>query len=356
MVPSEPIVIARAPLTIGLAAYEAPVPKGGHPHRQVVHLAIRYFTYTIVTHGLDEGIQIIWAGCPTYLCPECKERLRSDFETALTWAISQKFSTQAGLKVFLAPQMPLAGSLSVVGSLCVSMIKALALCSGVDLEHHEVAEFACQIESEMLGTSFPSQEAYAAAYGGLTCIDAEAGRVAVESLQLSPTVWRSLERSLMLFQLTDLPLLSASSPSRSSALMVSETRSETDHGMNRIPGIRAALESGDLPALGQLLSHSWQIAPSTDQGDLAAQLLHGYQVATAHGALGGQGIAANHGSFLALLCREEAQAAVTESLAPLGMARWPLRLASGGVEILEAMPRTRSPLLSPRGLLSPFVA
>jgi D-glycero-alpha-D-manno-heptose-7-phosphate kinase len=273
-------------------------------------------------------------------------------------AISQKFNVRNGLKIFLAPQVPLGEGLGLTGSLAVSMIKALALCAGIDLEPQEVAEFACQVADSARTASPLKADPFASAYGGLNAIETKASQPIVKSIHLASDTREALEKSLMLFRIDSIDPSSVSSPARRrlspyKAQLDYESDGHGSNGGEEVPDVDvvAALQHGDLVAFGHSLHRSWLEDPCgrIDRGHV---LLDYYRIAREVGALGGRGeVASGHG-FLVLCCREEDQGRVTDALVALGMKRWPLRLASEGVEVLEAIPRAWSKLTSTTSLLS----
>lgn len=345
----EPIVIARAPLSITLGEYElGSLDRSRRCRQLVIRAAINYYAYTIVSSGPGDGVHIIWAGYPSLPGQLQKEGVVSKGEFALPEAISRQFNMRDGLMVFLAPQVPWGGGLGLSGSLAVSMIKALAFCSGVDLDPEEVAELACQITSELLELPAATADPYAAAYGGLNSIEFGSKRVSVEPLHLSTVTQQLLEKSLMLFRANGRHPSTPPSSARKLRAPIRETPDDytVQRSNERAERLRTALEQGDLPGLGELLHRSWIDECRRPGRDSDALVDKCYWTAREHGALGGRGETATAQGTLALCCPEENQPGVTEALTALGMHRWPLRLEPGGVEILEAMPRTWSRMAS----------
>jgi D-glycero-alpha-D-manno-heptose-7-phosphate kinase len=350
----EPIVIARAPLSITLGDQEIHARGRQTACRQVIRAAINYYAYTIVTSGPHHGVQIIWAGSPSYRCRQCGEQLGSEMELSLPEAISKRFNIRDGLTVFLAPQAPLSGGLGLSGSLSVSMIKALAFCAGLDLDPREVAELACQIEIESLKASAINGDPYAAAYGGITSVKLCPRQTTVESLTLSSETLQALERSLLLYHINGAYLTAPSKVCEGLNMWLGEIPAELYDRRSRpwVVDICRELKKGNLLAFGQMLHYAWLDAhQAVDQGRID-RLTHYYGIARANGALGGCGEAGVGHSFLTLYCDEEHQPGVAEALAAVQMHRWPIKLVSDGVEVLEAMPRTWSKLMTGTSLIS----
>ena len=340
----EPIVIARAPLSINLANHEeGPPDRLGQRQRQVIQAAINYYTYTIITNGPGHTAQIIWSGCPACTSGHCRCAPESAVELNLPHTISQKLKIRGGLTVFLAPQLPIGSGLGLSGSLCVSMIKALAFCSGVDLEPTEVAELAQEVELDLLECPVASTDSYAAALGGVNLIGLQAHRVSIEAITLSPEMRQGLEKSLMLFRVTDTDAESSlnhcteESEAQPFGTLPKKRFVEEKAAWRR--RVRMALETGDLATFGQVLKEAWTTEPQRLECGPNLLLNQCYHTAREHGALSRLGCPMPGPNFLALFCQQENQPGVTAALADLGADRWPLRLVSQGVEVLEAIPR-----------------
>ena len=348
----EPIVIARAPGHISFGwGSSLPGADAGPDERLTISAAINYYAYTIVSPCHADDVRITVAGCQTlpWYVPD-------DFpwgaELALPKAILRLFGTRGGLSIFLSTQAPLGIGLGLSGSLAVSMIKALAFASGLDLDPQEVADLACYVLAEASGSHRDDARQYAAACGGLTSIDVSHDKVRVDPLRITPDVQQSLEKHLMLFGNLSFWRPSSDAVRDAEVAQVGErfaaVSPESVRGAKR--RVRAALECGDWETLGELLQRGWigQRCPvNAGQDDPFSQSL---AIAMQSGAFGGQGTRVDSG-LLVLLCPEARQSAVTEALTAHGLQRLPLALEPEGVQVLEAVPRPR--LHSIAGLREP---
>jgi D-glycero-alpha-D-manno-heptose-7-phosphate kinase len=309
----------------------------------VVSTTIGYYTYSILTPGPSDGVQIISADYKTLGVRPDNEEGVSEGDLRLPKAITYYFNIRDGLTIFLASQIPPGTGLGSSGSMAVSLIKALAFWCGLDLGPAEVAELACYIEIEKLHLPVGKQDQYAAAFGGLNVITFSREGVTVEPLTMPAEARATLERRLLLF-------FTGISRQSSSVLQRQQQASEAGDRatLRRLGAIKelgqemtVVLERGDLQAFGQLLHHSWLEKRQVTEGVTNPFLDECYQTARDQGAVGGKITGAGGGGFLLLYCPEECQAAVTTALQNAGLRRWPLTLEANGVTVMQTIPWQR---------------
>jgi D-glycero-alpha-D-manno-heptose-7-phosphate kinase len=340
------VLITRAPVRISFGGGGTDLPAYYEQHGgMVVSTTISYYTYVILTPGWSDEIQIISADyramCEWSTC----EDLIWDGDLYLPKAIAHYFNISGGLTIFLASQIPPGTGLGSSSSVAVTMIKALAFWCGLDLGPAEVAELACHIEIDKMRMPIGKQDQYAAAFGGLNCIQFNQDGVTVEPLRVSAETRHSLEQGLMLF-------FTGSSRQSSTILRHQEQASRegeqaTIARLDEIKDlgvqIRNALERGDLEVFGELLHRSWMNKRELTQGITNPFLDECYQAARDNGALGGKVTGAGGGGFMMLYCPQEQQQAVTDALTALGLQRRSFELDTDGVQVMEASPRPPVP-------------
>jgi D-glycero-alpha-D-manno-heptose-7-phosphate kinase len=218
-----------------------------------------------------------------------------------------------GVELATMADIPSRGSgLGSSSTVTVALLHAMWIYQGVLPTRSDLAEGACWVELERLGRPIGKQDQYAAAYGGLRLITFRGGAVTVESAGVDRGVMRRLSERLLLFH---------TGVDRQSAEVLTEQR---EHIEERRPWLRqlrdlalhgqAALQSGDLDALGGLLHEGWLL-----KRDLASRVTNGhiddlYTTARRAGAIGGKICGAGGGGFMVLYCVPERQAAVRAAL------------------------------------------
>lgn len=148
------------------------------------------------------------------------------------------------------------------GAYAACSVKAVALLAGRDLSPGELADAACSIELDDLGRTVGKQDQYAAAHGGLNALSFEHdGTVGVRRIELGKGVREALRERFLLF---------FSGQARSAADILSGQVERTLGGDSALErnllrtgelahGSCAALEAGDLDALGELMNEQWAL-------------------------------------------------------------------------------------------------
>ncbi|MBL7199400.1 MAG: hypothetical protein ISS56_04570 [Anaerolineae bacterium] len=332
------MLISRAPLRINLGGEGVSTAAHGEPPvRTAVSAAISYYVHTILTPNRLDGVQILYEDHYSFLC-SADDRARGT-KTGLPFpeAVAHRLNVRSGLTVFVASQVPPGPGLGLRGSVTVSMVKALAFSSGLDLAPREVAALGCSITSQETELPVSALDQYATAVGGLNSITLSKGSVVVEPLDMSDDVRESLAQRLLLF----CPDRRLSAPDAACGPVppAQQATSSLSPGGARaiqkaIRGIRTALERGRLGEFGELLHLCWEERCRLPGAAPDPHLVRCYRAARDSGALAGT--AESH--CLLVYCPETRREATTETLRGLGMQRWPFTFDDKGVQVLEAVP------------------
>jgi D-glycero-alpha-D-manno-heptose-7-phosphate kinase len=197
--------------------------------------------------------------------------------------------------------IPAGTGLGSSGSFTTALLKALHAHKRSLVHPADLAAQACQVELERLKEPIGKQDQYIAAYGGITCFKfLENGKVEAWPLKLSKETRDNLEDNLLLF-------FTGYSRSASAILKEQDQKSKSDDkGMiENLHFVKAlglqsqrALESGDLPEFARLMDIHWQRKKQRSGGMSNPKINEWYDLAMAHGALGGKLIGAGGGGFL----------------------------------------------------------
>jgi D-glycero-alpha-D-manno-heptose-7-phosphate kinase len=216
----------------------------------------------------------------------------------------------SGLEITSMADIPAGTGLGSSGSFTTALLKALHTYKKNLVHPRELAEQACHIEIERLGEPVGKQDQYIAAYGGLTCFQfLPDGQVEAWPLRLSSETLYNLEDNLLLF-------FTGYSRSASSILKEQDDKSrQSDRDMVdnlhfvKDLGYRSkeALESGDLVRFAELMNVHWEHKKKRSGGMSNADINRWYDLARAHGALGGKLIGAGGGGFLMFYAEDKAR-------------------------------------------------
>lgn len=333
------MLIARAPVRISfagggtdLAAYYEQY--GGC----VISTSIDKYFYVFLQPSPDPTLQITSSDYQTFFRHD--SGAEQDFfwegDLSLPRAILHHFGVTRGVSMFLASEIPPGTGLGSSSTVTVAIVKALTTAKGLKPSPREIAELASYIEIQKMGMPIGKQDQYAAAFGGLNRIDFEREQVRVTPLKLGSKTLTQLEQHMMLF-------FTGSTRTASSILSQQKASSEKKdpkvmdalHAVKEMAFVvQAALERGDVAALGEILHESWERKKRFAVNVSNARIDELYQMARSQGASGGKIAGAGGGGFMLLFCAPTFQADVTRVLENAGLKRMNFHFENGGAKVL----------------------
>lgn len=362
------MLIVRAPTRISLGgggtdleAYYAV--KGG----LVVSAAINRYCYVVIQPVENDEIEIVGSNYHNLTIEPSVNSLPWNGGLALPRAAVRHFRLRRGLRICFGSEVPPGTGLGSSSSLAVALVQALSTLVGEAFSRAEVAETASELEINRLGMPIGRQDQYAAAFGGLNAITFTSDGVRVEPVQISTNHRLQLERNLMLFY---------TGTTRHSSEILKHQQRRTAHAVPDVidsldtikalaAEMRAALERGEVDAVGELLDLGWQHKKRLASSITNAFIDECYALARSKGALGGKITGAGGGGFLMFYCPRRAQPAVRAALAGRGLIPMDFRFDQAGAhQLLHALKvdlsglrsnghdsgRTGAPVLATRGL------
>ncbi|MCA9960282.1 MAG: GHMP kinase [Chloroflexota bacterium] len=196
---------------------------------------------------------------------------------------------------------------------------------------NKLAEEACKIERDILGSPIGIQDQYIAAYGGLRFMEFKTnGDIIPHTLTLSPKTQRQLNDNLLLFftgmtRKADRILAEQKENIVDRAYVLDEMKKITYR-------VRNELLEGNVDAIGHLLHESWLL-----KKQLASQISNNtldemYEIAREAGAIGGKIAGAGGGGFMLLYCKNGTQEDVRHALNHLQ--ELPFKLGQDGSKVI----------------------
>lgn len=331
------MLIARAPVRISLAGGGTDLPSYYEKYGGcVVSTAIDKYFYVFLSVSADKDIQITSSDYRTFYRHNSDQPLLWDGDLSLPRAILNHFGISRGVSMFMASEVPPGTGLGSSSAVTVAIIKALATARGMHLSRQELAELACEIEIEKLGTPIGKQDQYPPAFGGLNFITFTSDGVVVEPLRLAAPLRRRLEGNLMLFY---------TGAARNSATILSEQKKSSSRddpavidALHRVKEmafqVKADLERGQIDRIGELMHQNWEQKKRFASGITNPIVDECYALARDNGALGGKLTGAGGGGFLMLYCEPAHQAGVTDALEERGLKRMNFRFEQNGATVL----------------------
>lgn len=229
----------------------------------------------------------------------------------------------AGVHATLMNDFPvgagLGGSSAASAALLVALAEWRGESRGRSMDRAAIAEEGRRIEVEELGVAGGRQDHYAAAFGGALALTFTT-TTAVRRIPLTPRTREELcTRSVLVY----------TGQSRVSGDTITAVLGAWERGDSRVTRalarmrelavtMAAALERGDVDALGELLKEHWthqrSLHPSIPTARIDEIIARGSEA----GALGGKAMGASGGGCVLLLCRRDAVDAVRRAVRPLG--------------------------------------
>ncbi len=307
----------------------------------VLIIAINKYFYTILGNRGDGRIQVIssdlrlfgnWSDLAALSAlPSDKSGLD------IPLAVLKDLGANLAADLFLASEIPPGTGLGSSASVCVNLLKVLTTYLRCPLSKYDLAERAFRITRVGLGRHVGKQDEYAAAFGGVNYIRFNPdGATQVEPLQLDPGILTALQSNLMLF------FTGAAHHSwdiladqEESTRLPSGPAVEALHQVKAAAALmKEALLCGDLEHFGHLLDDAWQAKKRVSQR-ISNQRIDGfYQVARAHGALGGKITGAGGGGFLLLYAEPACQQAVRAALQGEGLQEMAFAFDTQGAQVI----------------------
>jgi len=243
---------------------------------------------------------------------------------------------ERGIEVVSVADIPAGTGLGSSSCYTVGLLNALRTYKMEYVSLAELAEEACRLEIEILGSPIGKQDQYMAAFGGLTVLEIDqGGRVTVRKAQVRDEVIDDLNRNLLLFY-THTTHKANDILSRQSGGVVRGEKEvvENLHHIKEIgQQILEAVEGGNLTEVGLLLDRHWRHKKKISPKISNPRFDEIYELARSAGALGGKISGAGGGGFFSFYV-EEKQAGFKEKMKELGLRPMRYRFDFEGTKVL----------------------
>jgi D-glycero-alpha-D-manno-heptose-7-phosphate kinase len=261
-----------------------------------------------------------------------------DVEHALSRECLRATGFTGGIEISAMSDVPTAGSgLGASSAYTVGLLLALTTLQNRPTPPAELAELACHVEIDMVGSPIGKQDQYATALGGFhQLLFAEDGTVSAQRVEVQAGHRAALNTWAHLF---------FTGRTRHAGAVLRRWQNNPQAGATSLHAIKAAvpagrqaLENGDLAAMARLLDQSWQQKQllSGDAGD--PEFARMYELACKAGALGGKLLGAGNGGFFLFLSPPETQESLLTTLD--GHEPMPFEFIDEGATVTALAPAT----------------
>jgi D-glycero-alpha-D-manno-heptose-7-phosphate kinase len=297
------LIITRSPLRISLGGGGTDLPSYYRKHGGfVLSAAINRYVYITINEAFRPRIIL------KYSKLEDVERWEDIQHPIIREALRMTGVLGPYLEIVSLSDIPAGTGLGSSGSFTTALLRALHTVKRNFVPPHELAEQACHIEIDLLKEPVGKQDQYIAAFGGITCFEfLPDDRVVAEPLKIASETLANLEDSLLLF-------FTGASRSAAEVLRDQDTRTR-DNASDMLQNLhftkqlghesRDALLAGDLRKFAELMHVHWEHKKKRSPGMSSGFIDEMYDLARAHGSLGGKLIGAGGGGFLMLYTEDK---------------------------------------------------
>ena len=300
-----------------------------------INVTINKFIYVVVTPTGDQPTQMSSSSEFANLLGLNRSGAANP-DLAVAQAVLHRFGMSTGVSVFVAMQVPAGTGLGASTASGLALACALGAANKKRMTAKEVAELVATIEVEELNQPNRRQNAYAIAFGGLTCSRFTAESVCSERIEVSRGLWRELEKRLILFY--------TGRPQNWEPIWAEEKKGaernrasviESLHVIKReAEQLLGQLQVGKLDGLGSCLDATWRAKKRLARNVTDAWIDQWYQTALDAGATGGKLCGAGGGGFLLVSCEPGRQDRVSQALEAAGLIRVDFQLEPNGAALL----------------------
>jgi D-glycero-alpha-D-manno-heptose-7-phosphate kinase len=257
----------------------------------VVSTTIDKYTYVTINRNFDHTIRL------KYSTTETVDKVSQIKNNILRSALTV-LNIKNNIEITSMADIPDTGTgLGSSSAFTVAVLHAINAFIGKNVPPHQLAELACHIEINMLGSPIGKQDQYAVAHGGLNFIEfLQNGEVIVNPIVISEKFCRELNNNLLLFY---------TGISRKSGDILSAKRKmnnmEIEENQKQASGLahmlRDAIYSEDLDRFSDLLMEGWEFKKQAGGNVTNRQIDEWYQIALDCGAKSGKLLGAGGGGF-----------------------------------------------------------
>ena len=255
-----------------------------------------------------------------------------DIQHPIAREILRRFLRNGGLDVNSVADVPSGTGMGSSSTYTVGLLRAMYAYHGMAADDDLVAQEACRIEIDVLGSPIGKQDQYAAVFGGLNIIRFHED----DSVSVEPVVLHDpglLEDHMLLFHV-------GKRRDANEVLHDQSKRTTEDHQvyehlceMARLPDEFAeSLRTGDIQNCGRLLDENWRLKQKLSTRIHNDEVDHYYNVAKKCGAIGGKLLGAGGSGFFLVLAPVDTHTTIRSSLQELR--ELPVKLDTVGSTVL----------------------
>ncbi len=343
---------ARVPLRLGLAGGGTDLsPYCDEFGGAVLNTTIDRYAYAFIEPSCDGRVHFIAPDLEVEECFAPEMEALDGGKLSLHAGVAKRMVRAFGggvmrpMRVTSYVDAPPGSGLGSSSALVVALVEAFTALLAAPLGPYDVAHVAFEVERLDLGLAGGKQDQYAATFGGTNFIEFHAGdRVIVNPLRVASSVLNELETSMV--------VCFTGVSRRSEAIIVEQQRGMTEpaggrraqdgHGSDVMDSLhqlkrdavemKEALLRGQITRMADILNRSWQAKKRTASGISSERIEGLYDLAFAHGAIGGKVSGAGGGGFMMFIVPPDRRIGVVRALNGAGGTASGVHLTDQGAE------------------------
>ena len=297
------MIIVRSPLRISLGGGGTDLESYYEKYEGfLMSAAIDKYVYVNVSTPFDSLIKLKYS--------EYEEHKKiDDIKHPIIKAALDKIGLEKNsIEITTTADLPSGTGLGSSGSFTTALIKALYANQRIQINMRDLAEQACDIEINKLGSPVGKQDQYIASFGGIRELNIlKDGIVNVKKCNLSNEGIHDLEDSLMLF-------FTGYSRNANSILSEQNNASKINDAsmidnLHRVKELglksKEALENNNIESFGKIMNEHWLHKKKRSSKMSNGNIDEWYQHAVNNGAIGGKLVGAGAGGFLLFVTHDK---------------------------------------------------
>ena len=237
-----------------------------------------------------------------------------------------------GVEITSTADIPGGTWLGSSSTFTVGLLNTVNCYRGKYMSKSALAEKACEVEIQKLGSPIGKQDQYAAAFGGLNFIQFHKdGTTSVAPIVMQPETYRKLQKNLVMFYTGDVRSANSILAEQKKNMSSEEKAKNLQQMCGLAEDMKQALEHDDLSSFGDLLNEGWKLKRTLASGISNPVIDEAYETAMSNGALGGKLLGAGGGGFLLFYCEPEKQEQLRVALK---MRPFPFKFEKDGTSVV----------------------
>ena len=237
-----------------------------------------------------------------------------------------------GVEITSTADIPGGTGLGSSSTFTVGLLNTVNCYRGKYMSKSALAEKACEVEIQKLGSPIGKQDQYAAAFGGLNFIQFHKdGTTSVAPIVMQPETYRKLQKNLVMFYTGDVRSANSILAEQKKNMSSEEKAKNLQQMCGLAEDMKQALEHDDLSSFGDLLNEGWKLKRTLASGISNPVIDEADETAMSNGALGGKLLGAGGGGFLLFYCEPEKQEQLRVALK---MRPFPFKFEKDGTSVV----------------------